>query len=324
MAGGPEERIRLASPRVGTAATVLEITGDSVRVLPECGSSDDGGRRAPQSLIDAAIGWIDDPVGLLEERPVAVADLWRSLMATLVGERCGSVVVVHPPDWPRHRIDRVVAAANTVAEHVEAVSRDRWPIDVDDESAQDGPIDDDDSRPVGSRRRPATALLAAGAVLASAAAALTVPLSRAPTDAPGVAVVEGRMAVRIPAHWTVERVTGGPGSRRLQVSPPQDPAIALHLTSSYAPETTLAQAADVLGRAIAGETPGVFVDMRVAVEVAGRPAVTYREVRPGRVIDWSVVLDRATRISIGCQSPPGRDADVRAACDEAVRSAREK
>ena len=321
MAGVPDTRLRLASPPVGTAATVLEVTADSVRILPGGDSSDDGGR-APRALIDAATGWIDDPVGLLEERPVAVADIWRTLMAALVGERCHSLVVVHPPDWPPHRIGRVVAAANSVAEHVEAVSRDRWRAEVHDGPAQDGPVDD--GRPVRPRRLLVMALLAAGAVVVPAAVALTGRVLPEPKGAPGVAVAEGRMAVRIPAHWTVERVTGGPGSRRLQVSAPQDPAIALHLTSSYAPETTLEQAAGVLSRAIAGEIPGVFVDVRVAAEVAGRPAVTYREVRPGRVIAWSVVLAGATRISIGCQSPPGREADVRAACDEAVRSAREK
>jgi type VII secretion-associated protein (TIGR03931 family) len=304
---------------------VLEVTGDSVRILPGCDSSDDG-RRAPRALIDAALNWIDDPVGLLEERPVAVADIWRSLMVALVGEWCHSVVVVHPPDWPPHRIGRVVAAANSVAEHVEAVSRDRWRAEVHDGPGQDGPADVvvDDGRPARPRRRLVTVLLAAGAVVVAAAVALTGRVLPAPKGATGVAVAEGRMVVRIPAHWTVERVTGGPGSRRLQVSAPQDPAIALHLTSSYAPEATLEQAADVLSRAIVGEIPGVFVDMRVAVEVAGRPAVTYREVRPGRVIAWSVVLAGATRISIGCQSPPGREADVRAACEEAVRSARDK
>ena len=300
------------------------MTSDSVRILPGCDSSDDGGR-APRALIDAAIGWIDDPVGLLEERPVAVADIWRSLMVALVGERCDSVVLVHPPDWPPHRISRVVAAANSVAEHVEAVSRDRWRAEVHDGPGQDGPADvDDDGRPARPRRLLVTALLAAGAVVVPAAVALTGRVLPAPKGALGVSVAEGRMVVRIPAHWTVERVTGGPGSRRLQVSAPQDPGIALHLTWSYAPETTLEQAAGVLSRAIADEIPGVFVDMRVAVEVAGRPAVTYREVRPGRVIAWSVVLAGVTRISIGCQSPPGREADVRAACEEAVRSAREK
>ena len=140
----------------------------------------------------------------------------------------------------------------------------------------------------------------------------------------GSTVVEGRMAVRIPAHWHVQRVTAGPGSRRLQVSSPDDPAIAVHLTSSYAPETTLADAAEVLSRAMAGHQPGVFFDLRVDAIVAGREAVTYRESRPGRVIDWIVVLAGSTRISIGCQSPPGRESDVHAACEDAVRSARQK
>ena len=132
------------------------------------------------------------------------------------------------------------------------------------------------------------------------------------------------MTVNIPSHWMIQRVTGGPGSRRLQASPPQGPDIALHMTSSYAPEATLAQAAAVLSQAIADEPAGAFVDLRTGVEVAGRPAVTYREVRPGRIIDWSVVQAGATRISIGCQSRPGQEADVRSFCDEAVRTAGER
>lgn len=298
---------------------VLEVTGDSVRVLPGPGASAHTGGCPPRTLVDAAVGWIDDPVGLFEERPVAVADLWRSLMVTLVGERREVIVVVHPPDWPRHRIERVVAAANTVAEHVEAVGRDRWSAEAMEEP-RGGHVRD--ARPVRPRRRLKTAVLVGGAMVALAGAALTGRVTPA-KDPTGMAVVEGRMAVRIPAHWTVERVTGGPGSRRLQVSPPRDPAIALHLTAAYAPETTLEQAAEALRHAIADEKPGVFVDVRAPVEVAGRPAATYREIRPGRVVAWSVVLSGATRISIGCQSPPEREVDVRAACDDAVRSAKE-
>lgn len=316
MADGADQRMRLASPVVPTAATVLEVTGDSVRVLPDCGPPCDP---PLQALVDAALAWIDDPVGLLDERPIAVADLWRSLMATLVGGRCDSVVVVHPPDWPRYRVDRVLAAANAVADRVEAISRDRWTAQADDEP-RDDPFDD--GRPI-PRRRPATALLAA-TVVVLAGMALAIRSAPASQEVSGVTVVEGRMAVRIPAHWTVERVTGGPGSRRLQVSPPQDPGIALHLTSAYAPETTLTQAAEVLNQAITREPPGVFVDVRPLDEVAGRTVVTYREVRPGRIIAWSVVLAGSTRISIGCQSPAGREAGIRAVCDEAVRSAQER
>lgn len=319
MADSADLRFRLASPAVPTAATVLEITGDSVRVVPGPGPPCAPAGYAPQTLVDAALDWIDDPVGLLEERPIAVADLWLSLMATLVGGRCDSVVVVHPQDWPRHRVDRVLAAANAVADRVEAVSRDRWTGEAGAE-LKDHHVSGGRPKP---RRLPATALLAAS-VLVMAGIALAIRPAPGPQDAAGVIVVEGRMAVRIPAHWTVQRVTGGPGSRRLQVSPPQSSGIALHLTSAYAPETTLAQAAEVLNQAIAHEPPDVFVDVRPLDEVAGRSAVTYREVRPGHVIAWSVVLAGSTRISIGCQSPAGRETEIRPACDEAVRSAQER
>lgn len=145
-----------------------------------------------------------------------------------------------------------------------------------------------------------------------------------PGAASTVDVVEGRYAVALPSRWTVTRVTGGPGSRRLQATSPDDPDVAVHVTGSYAPETTLAEAARILARAINGQPAGVFVDFRADGRVADRPAITYREVRPGRVVDWAVVLDGSTRISVGCQNPPGRQAAVRTACAAAVASARER
>lgn len=309
------------------AATVLEVTDHSVRVRAEQGRAG----RPPRALVEAALDWIDDPVGLFDERPVAVADLWRSLTETLVGGRRDEIVVVHPADWHPRRVDRVVAAANTLADHVEAVSRDRWG------AGMVGPEDGVEAltphrrhlaaglSSLGAlvrRRRSAVAALLAG----SAVVALTaVPAGRMghPSGIPtGVILTEGPMSVRVPADWPVERVAGGHGSPRLQVSSPGDPGVALHLTWSYAPDTTLDRAAEVLARAMSAEPRGVFADLRT-VEIGGRRAVGYRELRPGRVIVWSVVLAGATRISIGCQTPPGREAGVRDACAEAVASARE-
>lgn len=136
-------------------------------------------------------------------------------------------------------------------------------------------------------------------------------------------LVEGRVAVDVPVGWTVQRVTGGPGSRRVVVSSPTDPESALHITQTYAPGSDLAQAAEVLARAVGAQPPGVFVDFRATDDAVGRAAVTYREVRPGKVVRWSVVLAGVTRISIGCQSAVGHEDSVREACDDAVRSARE-
>ena len=161
-----------------------------------------------------------------------------------------------------------------------------------------------------------------GREFVGAAVATLRPDGGAPAPA-AVNLVEGRIVVEVPSRWNVERVRSGSGSRRVQVDSPTDADIALHITASYAPGSTLAQAAEVLGEAVAAQTPGVFVGFRPAVEVAGRPAVTYREVRAGRVVDWSVVLSGSTRIGIGCQSAPDRTEVVRGACEQAIRTARE-
>ena len=168
----------------------------------------------------------------------------------------------------------------------------------------------------------ATLVLPVGRELVGAAVATLRPDGGAPAPA-AVNLVEGRIVVEVPPHWRVERVRSGSGSRRVQVDSPTDADIALHITAAYAPGSTLAQAAEVLGDAVAAATPGVFVGFRAAGEVAGRPAVTYREVRAGRVVDWSVVLSGSTRIGIGCQSAPDRKEVVRSACEQAIRTARE-
>jgi type VII secretion-associated protein (TIGR03931 family) len=49
--------------------------------------------------------------------------------------------------------------------------------------------------------------------------------------------------------------------------------------------------------------------------------VTYREVRASHQVRWTVLLDGAVRISVGCQSRPGGEDAVRDVCEQAVRSA---
>lgn len=164
--------------------------------------------------------------------------------------------------------------------------------------------------------------VAALAAVVAAAAVAGVVLRPDPVRTAGPSILaEGRVTVEIPPDWTVRRVTGGPGSRRVEVRSPDDTAV-LHITSAYAPQTTLADAAEVLGRAVAAEPAGVFTGLRTA-EFAGRPALGYREIRPGRVVSWWVMMDRSTRIAIGCQSAPRREESVGAACLAAVASARE-
>lgn len=142
------------------------------------------------------------------------------------------------------------------------------------------------------------------------------------TAEPDVAwLVEGRVAVEVPAGWTVERITAGPGSARVQVISPTGRSEAIQMTQSRVADTeSLESTAEALTSALADQPGGVFVDFTATGERANRSAVTYREVRSDRSVDWTVLLDGEVRIAIGCQGPvagPG----PRAACDRAIRSA---
>ncbi|WP_066901252.1 type VII secretion-associated protein [Mycolicibacterium houstonense] len=140
-----------------------------------------------------------------------------------------------------------------------------------------------------------------------------------PAGEPAMTVlVEGRVGMRIPAGWTVDRVTDGPGSARVQVVSPSDPQVMVHLTQSGVGDGPVAE---ILYRALREQPPGVFTDFDPAAVVAARQVVSYREVRAGREIRWAVFVDGPVRIAIGCQCPPGGSEAVRSACEAAIRSA---
>jgi type VII secretion-associated protein (TIGR03931 family) len=141
-------------------------------------------------------------------------------------------------------------------------------------------------------------------------------------NVPMTLLVEGRVGVMVPATWTPRRITSGPGSARVQVVSPADGDIALHITQSLVPfPSTLGHTADSLRTAMAEDVAGVFVEFNPSDHRADRSAVTYREIRQERRIEWAVVVDGAVRIAVGCQSTLGREHLIREACDRAIRSA---
>jgi type VII secretion-associated protein (TIGR03931 family) len=183
--------------------------------------------------------------------------------------------------------------------------------------------------PARGERSRAAALVRLGAlgVLLAVPAVAAVGRHGAPTSRVAAPIeattflIEGRVALTVPANWPTQRVLAGPGSARVQITSPSDPEVALHVTQSPVVGETLSGTAERLKRAMDAEPAGVFVDFDPAGSSAGRPAVTYREVRAGHQVRWSVLLDGAVRISIGCQSGPGGDDAVRGVCEQAVRSA---
>ena len=175
------------------------------------------------------------------------------------------------------------------------------------------------------RRRTSNArnAVAAGAGLALLATVAAGMATTRETGYPTTELVEGRVAMQVPADWPVRRVTDGPGSARVEVTSPTDAEVVLHLTQSPSPTTDLAATAAALRTAAEDQPAGVFVDFNPDDHRAGRPAVTYRERRESHDIDWSVVIAGSTRIAIGCQSAPGRRAGIERACEQAIASARE-
>jgi len=174
-------------------------------------------------------------------------------------------------------------------------------------------------------RRPATAVLT-GILLSVAALgggwAAQGLSGRNRADSPTAVLTEGRVEVLVPAQWTVERITSGPGSARLRVSAPSRDRTALHITQSVgAVPATMADVAESLRRAFESEPAGVFADFDPGGSVGGRPAVTYRELRRGSETDWAVVIDGEVRIAIGCQSAAADRATIDDVCARAVQSA---
>jgi type VII secretion-associated protein (TIGR03931 family) len=375
-------------------STVLEI--GPAAVVPSCNTSNSA------EMVAAALAGVDDTIVLLDERPVAVADLWRQVITASVETDCESLTVVHPSWWPRHRVGLIIDAATMVVADVRALSRSA--VIAANERATVVEIADDviaisaparppvilaraddpgeiaaaietqagarvlidappgvagaaeyargvlgalhrrgvvarlagigDVLPTGSRVEPppavtprrwlAPVLAAASVTVTLCAAGVSVARTHAPAPVlDAIDIVEGRVTVRIPRQWALTRITAGPGSRRIQASSPTEPNVALHVTQSYSPGETLDRTAEVLRAAVAEQPRGVFVDFNPADRRGGRPAVTYREVRIGRDIRWAVVLDGSTRISVGCQSAPGRADTVAVACEKAIESAHE-
>jgi type VII secretion-associated protein (TIGR03931 family) len=399
---------------------VVEVGPKVIRQLC-CG----GDSVAGDEMVRAALDSIDDPLTLVDLRPVTVDSLWRMVLGSM---DCGSperAIVVYPSWWGPARIDLVGTAAQVLAGEVvmrprswlltqacprqaqrepvvveiadclvaitgatvvaqsrcgepervvEAVVRSVLEMTSDATAVAviDAPsavadacglaakiadgldasggigtvlvvddarlktcvaqiIQDEDSScesHIAGRHYRRHWALALAVLLTVAMAGVLGALASTRRGAPaddGVAttvLMEGRVALEVPAQWPTQRVVAGPGSARVQVTSPSDPEMSLHVTQSRVALEALSATAEFLKQAIDAEPTRVFVDFNPTDTVAGRPAVTYREVRSAHDIRWTVLVDKAVRISIGCQSPHGHEDAMRQVCELAVRSAR--
>ncbi len=272
-----------------------------------------------------------EPDRVVEEAATAIAGMTRDMAAVVLIDAPSKVAGA--PALATLIAGAVRGAGQTVVEIDDAgltrLSRSAWPVpDEPSEPRLTVAADGVPSRARMSRMFSGLVGAAVAFTVLSLGVSAVAPAGRH-GPSPSVRVqtglttflVEGRVAVAVPANWPTQRVVTGPGSARVQVMSPSDSEVALHVTQSLVAGETLSGTAGRLKRAIDAEPVGVFVDFNPSGTSAGRPAVTYREVRASHHVRWTVLLDGPVRISVGCQSRPGDEGAVRDACEQAVRSA---
>ncbi len=288
------QRAEVLAQQVPGNTTVVEIApdfsvvsrhGHVVYCEPRLGENADVARAVADGIDMSTTVLVDAPVGVAGAAELAAAVAGRLL------DKGVAATTVHP--------DRVLAASRQPPTP---------PARVRDPSGRAIP------------RALVSAALVAVALLCVGLGADTEPNgSRA--DVPMTLLVEGRVALKVPALWAVRRITSGQGSARVQVSAPDSSAAVLVTQSQVRKGEALSTTAATLRSALDGQQPGVFTEFNPDDRRADRAAVTYRENRDGRQIDWVVIVDEAVRIGVGCQSATGEQHLVRDACDQAVRSA---
>jgi type VII secretion-associated protein (TIGR03931 family) len=82
-----------------------------------------GPNHADAEWVSTGIDAIDDELTLIDERPVAVADVWQAVMRDVVGGGAETVVLVCPTWWASSRVDLVRDAACTVAKDCVVLKR---------------------------------------------------------------------------------------------------------------------------------------------------------------------------------------------------------
>lgn len=195
--------------------------------------------------------------------------------------------------------------------------------------------------PVSTSKRRSALVLTAGAVLAAAIAiVLVVVLSQTNSPnpranpAPTTSAPQGRLIAQyeyqftLPTDWLQ---TGGDASQlRTEVKPADaqagdDLVLVQQIRLSFDSDSDRARAVDKLRTEFDNAGPN-FTDFDDSATYAGRKVIHYQQALPNKdaTVDWYVVFQHSTQVSVGCQheNAGSRDRDVAAACDMIVRTLR--
>lgn len=316
----PEPRIA----RVTAAGAQAFPDVSELRVLRRVEALRTGRGPAPTTVVEIAPELVvvqhEDDVHVIAR----VGDPARVARAVVVAAAGSTAVVIDAPA----DVDGATTLAAAITERLRpagvpvSIADGAWPQRLSVTSVDHTPRRYRERRSAASESRGRAVLGGAGLCLATlciaSAVAAELPEQTSQGE-PMTLLVEGRVGVTVPALWSVQRVVSGPGSARVQVVSPTDADTALHITQ--APLVSSGSLAETLRTALDEQPDGVFSDFDPDGSRGGKAVITYRETRQGHRVDWAVLVDHDVRIGIGCQSAPGHEETVRAACDAAIRSA---
>ncbi|WP_156757898.1 type VII secretion-associated protein [Actinokineospora pegani] len=176
------------------------------------------------------------------------------------------------------------------------------------------------------RRSRTGPLVAGGAVLLAAAVVvgLVVVLGRGGPADPGRVIAQYEYRFALPAGWT--QTGGDPALLRTEIKPQdaldgEDRILVEEKRLSFDSGADRARAVEKL-RGDYEAAEGALTDFADSGAFAGKSVVRYRERlgASGATVDWYVLFEGSTQVSVGCQhTDPGRDL-VQGACAEVVRS----
>jgi molecular chaperone DnaK len=191
-----------------------------------------------------------------------------------------------------------------------------------------------------SKRRSALLLTGAAALAAAVATVLVIVLNggneprSGATPAPTTTTSQGRLIAQyeyqftLPTNWL--QTGGDPTQLRTEVKPADaqsgdDLVLVQQIRLSFDSDADRPRAVDKL-RAEFDDAGANFTDFDENATYAGRDVIHYRQALPNKdaTVDWYVVFQRDTQVSVGCQheNSGAKDTEVAAACETIVRTLR--
>lgn len=132
------------------------------------------------------------------------------------------------------------------------------------------------------------------------------PARQPPTSEPARQQTFGHVRLTVPAGWYVADPSSDLG-HRLDLVPDDGPRARITIVQQpVASDVGYDRIAATLEAQIARRPAGSITDIRRDVVFAGRPGLAYTEhPEDGSLVDWHVIVEHSTQVSIGCQYRTG-------------------